>query len=270
MLEKILKTTITLTFVFSFVGIALANHHPMPVALVQDETGDDHSDGNLHSDDITDDDSGITGDINQRRLDIETKKKELQEAREEKKAEIKEDILTKAKTAAEKGVESTIKKLNKIKEKVVKLKIVNESLKEDLNAKIDERIELLEDEKDKVLDAETADEVRAIMKSVHTEIRNTVDIIKDIVASIHETHLLSIIDRMQSILDDVDVKVENPSKELIELVSGTQALLADAKINTESGEYKEAKRDLKEIHKLLGKVIKKVKENKIHDDEENE
>lgn len=196
---------------------------------------------------------------------IKKKIEEMKSAGQARKEQIKAEVLTKAKNAAKKRIDNIISKYNRIKKRVASMKVISEDRKDELSAKIDAEIAKLETAKEKIDDAITVAEVKAVMEDVKTQTKNSVATIKEIVAAIHATHLENIVTKLTTILDKLTAKVtelKTAGKNVMEMEAlQTQAKksLADAKTHISSKEFKDAKEDILAARKTLVELSQKIK-----------
>lgn len=219
----------------------------------------------------TDDDST---DIKTRREKILEDIEDLKTKSAEKRKAATEQVLTKVKQAAVRAIDSTIKKLNKIKDRVAKMKNISDELKAELNEKIDARIAVLMEKKAAVEAATTKEEVKAALGESQKELRSTKDIIKSVVEAIHKTHLQNIITRLEKVLVKLEEKAaaltDTKKAEADAVIAQARTYLETAKTNITSGNLIEAKADIKKAHKEIVKLLSKVKINKANDTTEEE
>ncbi|MEK7447452.1 MAG: hypothetical protein AAB632_01505, partial [Patescibacteria group bacterium] len=135
------------------------------------------------------------------------KKEAQQENVQEKKASLKQKNLEQAKEKVNADISRVIKKLNKTKDRVAAMPNIENSLKTQLNLKIDESITKLNTRKTTVDAATTKEELQSAMEGFKTEVKEAKKIVKDIVEAIHKTHLQTVITKMETFITKVEERV---------------------------------------------------------------
>lgn len=261
-----------------FVMIALLG---MPIAIsaqsgkMVDQKIVNADEENADSDDSTSDSNTDSSNMKSRREEIKKDIEEMKNKSAEQKEKAKETVLAKVKQAALKAVNSTISKLNKIKLRVAKMKVISDELKTELNSKIDVRIAVLEAKKSAIEAATTKEEVKAALGESQKEVRSTLTIVKDIVNAIHKTHLTNIIERLEKVLTKLETKATDLSGTAKTTVDGliieAKTALAAATTDISAGDLKKAKKNIKKAHKAIVKILTSIsKEKGIEEGGENE
>jgi len=146
------------------------------------------------------------------------------------------------------------------------MKNIADDLKTELNVKINARIDALEGKKDAIEAATTKEEVKAALGESQKELRNTKDIIKDVVTAIHKTHLQNIITRLEKVLTKLEEKANRLSDEkkaeADALITQAKSYLSEAKTNIAAGNLKDAKANIKNAHKAIAQLLSKAKVQK--------
>lgn len=201
--------------------------------------------------------------MRERREEIKKQVEEMRNKSGEKKEKAKEIVLAKIKQAALKAIDSTINKLNRIKNRVSKMKVISDDQKAELNSKIDARIEVLRSTRGTVEAATTKEEVRAALGESQKEVRSTLEIVKNIVEAIHKTHLENIVERLKKVLEKLETKAkdleETDGENVDSLITEANSAIASANSDISAGNLKEAKENIKRAHKLIRKILSAIK-----------
>ena len=197
--------------------------------------------------------------------DIKNKIQEMKNAAKEKKDQIRQDILAKAKSAATKAIERAIAKYGKVKTRVQNMPNISAEKKAEVAAKIDAEITKLQSAKARVAAATTVEQVKSVMVEVKAQIKSSINAVKEVVAAIHATHLQNMVDKLNDILTKLTAKVtdlKNDGKDVTameELEKKAKQYLDDAKADISGKEYKSAKNNLLEARKALVELAQKIK-----------
>lgn len=197
--------------------------------------------------------------------EIKNRIQEWKNASKEKKDQILQDILARAKKAATNAIDRAITRFNKVKDRVQKMPNISAENKAAVVAKIDSEIAKLQTAKAKVTAATTTAEVRAVMTEVKTQIKESVNGVKLVVAAIHATHLENIVNKLNTILEKLTARVnelKNQGKDVSELETITNRVkssLESAKANIAANQFKTAKENILEARKQLVELSQKIK-----------
>lgn len=200
--------------------------------------------------------------------DIKNKVQEMKNAAKEKKEQIRQDILVRAKKAATNAIERAIAKYGKVKTRVQNMPNISAEKKAEVTAKIDAEITKLQSAKARVAAATTVQEVKTVMAEVKAQIKSSINAVKEVVAAIHATHLGNMVDKLNNILTKLTAKVtelKNDGKDVTameELEKKAKQYLDDAKADISGNEFKSAKNNLLEARKALVELAQKIKAEK--------
>ncbi|MCL5094251.1 MAG: hypothetical protein M1355_03910 [Patescibacteria group bacterium] len=216
----------------------------------------------------------IQGELQNLRQQIQADLGEAKNERSQEREIKKQAALDKVKQATIKAINATIEKLNRIKARVANMTVISEEEKSSLYEKISGRIETLNAKIEEVNAATTVEEVKAVFAGGQKEIRNTVDIVKDIVASIHKTHLLNIITKLETLMATLEGQINQiPDAAKKATAQGyldaAKAAIANAKVQITAGKLKEARDAIKEAHSNLVK-LKNIEKNKKEREDSND
>lgn len=190
---------------------------------------------------------------------IENLKLERTEVQEQKKIQ----LLERVKTLAQKKLQNLIKRYTQIKTRVNKMTVISTERKAELSTKIDAEIAKIEAAKEKVTAATTAAEVKTVMDEIKAQTKNSVNLVKEVVAGIHATHLENIITKLNTILEKLTAKVTEltaTDKTVYEtLQADAKESLDAAKVKITAKDFKGAKTDILAARKSLVELSQKIK-----------
>ncbi|MDO8507124.1 MAG: hypothetical protein Q7S53_00965 [bacterium] len=199
-------------------------------------------------------------------------KKEQEKAKEEKvKLKEKQKKLAEAKREAAKKIDEVIKKLQKIKERVSNMPTISSDLKTQLNSKIDDWVTKLNTRKAAVNASTTKEELKVAMDGFRADVKEAKRVIKDIVESIHETHLQKVIAKIEAFIPKVEAKVaaitDNAKKtEATDLVNDAKVQITNAKTLNDAGKIEEARKAIKTAYRDLKNALEIANEKEASDE----
>ena len=185
---------------------------------------------------------------------IEQKRAEFQKKREENR-----------KTVLLRLIDIQIRHLTNTKERVGKMPNIQDSLKTQLNTKIDEVIQKLNDERIKVQNATTPEALKALAVEIKDYFKSYRDVVKQIVDAIHASRATATIEKaterltaIQSKLDELKAAGKDVTALQAEL-DQAKAKIEDAKTQTTNNQLTQAAQDLKAAYDLFQDIAQKAK-----------
>ncbi len=251
MKKKLLLFSVISIFVMVFVGLVLAHEDSSNMQGSNQGTEDSQSD--KLENDLKDD----LGKLKEKNLDKSSKTKE--------KETIKADVLTKLKKVVENLIDRAIKKYQRLRERVSNMKVIADDKKQTIYAKIDAEIAKLNQEKQAIENASTIEEVRALLAGIKQDMKDNKDLIEATVKEIHANHLANIVDKLRTILADLDSQIsalKSQGKDVAELenLSGqAKTLLDSAATEAKSYDFKKAKEDILNARMKMIGIASKIK-----------
>lgn len=202
-------------------------------------------------------------DMVKRRKNIYSDIQKLKGVKETEKQKYTEKILKNTKEATLKAINSAIKKLNSIKARISKMKVITEEQKVQLEQKIDLRISALKIKIEAVNTSSTKEEVKEALGGSKKELRDTKDIVKEILEAIHKTHLMNVISKIENLISKLEEKSDNLNDEKEESfskgINDAKQSILNAKNYLYSNELKKAKVEINNARKSLAKIIGNLK-----------
>lgn len=261
MFKKISKATVFLVFCFMFLGLS--------ATLVWAE--EDGEDTTLKEQNEQED---LKNKREQERERIKAQQEKIKAEKErlaEKKEDFKEKRLAEAKKKAVQEIDRAVKKLSKTKERVSGMPTISDDLKAQLNSKIDEWITKLNARKVAVNAATTGNELKIAMETFKSDVKEAKKVIKDIVESIHKTHLQKVIAKIENFIPKVEEKVagvsdDSKKAEATDLVNNAKTQIANAKSLTDAGKIEEARKAIKQAYRDLKNALEIVTEKEESDE----
>jgi hypothetical protein len=177
----------------------------------------------------------------------------------------KKDAFVKAKEFVLKVLDKTIGRIQNLIERVKNSTVLTDERKQKLIAELQQRINLLKNEKAKVEAAKNGEELKAALKEVRTQFLSTKEEVKKIVAQIIASHidrtlvkLEEIADRLENQIAILSLQGVNVTKFQSQLVDG-RAKIAQAKQENAKGNWKEARRLAEQARAILVKLRGQIK-----------
>lgn len=191
--------------------------------------------------------------IRAKRQDAEKNLAEIQKRREEHQ-----------KTVLLRLVDAQIKHLNQTKERVGRMPNISASLKEELNSEIDKDVRKLAEEKAKIQNAGTSEELKALAKEARSFFKSYSDTVKRIVDAIHLSRAENALSKTENRLAAIKARVEE-LKSAGKDAGALEAELGEAEKNIGDSKsaigrqaFKEATDALKEAYKKFRDITSKA------------
>lgn len=210
----------------------------VPVAFAQVQTS------------TTDQETQQTKEKNQLMESFKKSLTDLKKSRIELRTEKREQVLARVKKLAENRISNIIERYERIKTRIADMKVISESEKAGLTSKIDTEITKLQTQNTNVENAATIAEIKVIMAEVKLQVKNSNSIVKEIVESIHVTHLNDIATRLEKILVSLTERVE-ALKTAGKDVTAMEALETKAQENIDTARTKVTDGDMKAAKESL-------------------
>ncbi len=197
--------------------------------------------------------------------DVKLKIQEMNDAKTAIKEKLKEEILEKVKTQAEKAVANSIKKYEKTKTRVQAMTNITAENKALIQSRIESQIALMEQLKARIAVATTVDEVKGVLTQTRTQMRLSYNAVKDVVSEIHTSRLTEISQKITVIYDKLVVRVTElktdgvdvTKMEILEAEAKTQIDAARAAILAE--DFVEAKTQILDARTTLVELVQLIK-----------
>lgn len=197
----------------------------------------------------------VTQEQNQaRRQQAEQRRAEAQKRREEHR-----------KTVLLRLIDIQIKHLNRTKERVSRMPNIEASLKTQLNAEIDKNIQKLNDEKVKVQNASTPEELKALAKEIRDLFKSYRETVKQIVDAIHASRATAAIAKAEDRAAAIKAKIDE-LKAAGKDASTLEADLDDAEQKIDGAQekigrkaFREVSEDLKGAYQKFRSIAQKAK-----------
>jgi len=191
--------------------------------------------------------------------DLKTKRKTVAE-------EIREANLNKAKTLVERAIERAISRLQKIKDRISKMKTI--SNKEEITAELDKKIKTLKELKEELQNVDSKDQLKTVVVKLRknlAETRTYLKKIRDEILTSHITKTLSTLNKIATKLEQEISTLKTQGEETKNLESSLEEakkLITQAQEKNQGGDWKEARRLAEKARTKLAKLAGEIKSTK--------
>lgn len=197
--------------------------------------------------------------------EIRAKVQEMTAAREERKAEIKTQILGKAKESATRAIARTESRYEKIRERVLEMPNISEELKVQVSDLISADLVTLGSLKAEVELAESTEEVRAVILKLRTSLKASKTAVRAKVDALHATRLQKAVTALTDVNAKLDAKIvtlEESGKDVagLKVVSDdAKSQITEATTRINAKEFTEAKESILAARKNLIELAQEIK-----------
>lgn len=198
----------------------------------------------------------------------ESKAKSLSETAKEKREEATKAVSEKRKNVLLGLIDIQIKHFERTGGRIEKMSNITREFKDELNAKIGEVLQGLADEKITIENAQTPEEIKALVSDIKESFKSYRKIVKNIVDAILASRVEKAIDKAEKRLDVIAEKVQrlkDRGKDMSEIeksIDGARNFIENIRGGMGRKTFKETLKDLKDAYQQIRGLIKTVNEIK--------
>lgn len=200
----------------------------------------------------------------------------LREAAKKKAEEAQKKMEEKRKEVLLRLIDVQIKQYNKTQERIEKMPNIDAALKAELLTEIEKAIQKLNEEKTKVENAVTKEEIKNLAKEIQGLFKTQRETVEKIVEAILASRLNTAITKAETRVNSIELKIQELKKagkdtvQMETLLSEVKTKLTEAKTKLSEKKVKEANQSLKDVYQKLREIIRLAKETGVVKEEETE
>lgn len=162
-------------------------------------------------------------------------------------------------------IDIQIRHLDRTKERVSRMPNIEDALKIQLNSEIDKNIQKLNDTKNKVQNAKTTEELKALTKEIHDFLKSYREVVEQIVGAIHASRATKAVAKAEDRAAAIKAKIAElkaAGKDTTELeadIDEAGEKIDDAQENMGRKAFREANEDLKGAYQKFRDIAQKAK-----------